>query len=362
MCEDGSVSRRGRVIALASAVLVILAGASRAAASASASISPVVGSTPTSAPIPSGFLGFSMEFYAVHEYAGSDPNAVNPLLVQLIRNLNPGQAPVLRIGGDSTDQSWWPVPGVLPPRGIDYPLTRGWIRVAAALANALGAKLIVGINLMLNQPALAAVEGRALLAGLGGSIAAFEPGNEADLYATLPWYLTARRKLRYGRAPSYTVADFIQQFSNVRHALPPVPIAGPSFSSLPWMQSGLSQFLASQPALGLVTFHRYPLRGCSVPPTSPVYPTIANLLSDASQSGLAAGVAPYVAMAHAQGLDVPDRRDEFSGLRRHDRGQRHVRLGAVDARHAVRDGQGRRRRRQHPHLPGRPVRALRLHR
>ena len=41
---------------------------------------------------------------------------------QLIRNLAPGQAPDLRIGGDTTDWTWWPVPGVAKPGGIRYSL------------------------------------------------------------------------------------------------------------------------------------------------------------------------------------------------------------------------------------------------
>jgi hypothetical protein len=308
-----NVLRQGWLIGVACGFVLLLAGATSAEAAASRStLSPILGGTPTSAPLPPGYLGLSLEFYAVHEYTGSDPNAINPVLVQLIRNLNPGQAPVLRIGGDSTDQSWWPVPGVLPPRGIDYSLTPGWIRTTAALATALGAKLIVGVNLMLHKPALAAVEARALLAGLGGSLEDFEIGNEADLYGTLPWYLTAHGKVRYGRPPSYDVTSFMQEFSNVRHALPPAPIAGPSFANLTWMAEGLPQYLASDPGLGLVTFHRYPLRGCHVASTSQSYPTVANLLSDYAQSQLAQGVAPYVAMAHAQGL--PFRVDEMNSV------------------------------------------------
>jgi hypothetical protein len=303
------VWRHPRLLALAWACLLLLAGAARAEAS---SVYPVVGSAPTSATIQPGFLGLSMEFYAVHKYTGSDPDAINPVLIQLIKNLNPGQAPVLRIGGDSTDQSWWPVPGVLPPRGIDYPLTEGWIRTTAALTNALGAKLIVGINMQLDRPALAAVEARALLAGLGSSIEAFEIGNEGDLYGALPWYLTASGKERFGRPPSYNVSDFIQEFSNIRHAIPPVPVAGPAFADLGWMTGGLSQFLSSEPGLGLVTFHRYPLRGCNVTQTSPAYPTIANLLSDYAQVDLAQSVAPFVAMAHAQGLKF--RLDEMNSV------------------------------------------------
>jgi hypothetical protein len=314
LCDDGRVSRQGRLIAFVFALLLVLpVGTAAASARRSRSlVSPVVGGEPSSAPIPSGFLGLSMEFYAVHEFTGSDPNAINPVFLQLIRNLTPGQAPVLRIGGDSTDQTWWPVPGVLPPRGIDYTLTPGWIRTTAAMAKALGAKLIVGINLILNRPALSAVEARALLSGLGGSVEALEPGNEPDLYGTLPWYQTVSNHSIYARPPSYDVADFLQDFSDVQHALPPAPLAGPTFSSLTWLSEGLSQFLAAEPKLGLVTFHRYPLRGCHVPVTSPSYPTIANLLSDYSQSELAQGVAPYVAMAHAQGVQF--RVDEMNSV------------------------------------------------
>jgi hypothetical protein len=307
------VSRQGRLVAFASALLLMLAGAAGARASAGALVDPVLGGTPTSAPLPPGFLGLSMELYAVHEYTGSDPNAVNPVLVQLIRNLTPGQAPVLRIGGASADQSWWPLPGVLPPRGIDYPLTQGWIRTTAALARTLGAKLIVGINLMLKRPALAAVEAQALLAGLGGSVEALELGNEADLYGSLPWFRTPSGRRVFGRPRAYQLPAFFQDFANVRRALPrATPIAGPAFAGLSWLSAGLSSFLAAEPGLGVVTFHRYPLRGCTVNSSSPAYPTIANLLSDYSQSGLAQGVAPFVAMAHAQGL--PFRVDEMNSV------------------------------------------------
>ena len=71
--------------------------------------------------IPYGFLGLSLEFRSVEAYAGDDPTALDPVFVQLVRNLAPGQAPVLRIGGDSTDWTWWPTPGIARPPGSGSP-------------------------------------------------------------------------------------------------------------------------------------------------------------------------------------------------------------------------------------------------
>ena len=70
----------------------------------------------------------------MHLYTGRDPLHVNPVLVQLLKALGPGPAPVLRIGGDSTDSTWWPMRGVIPPGGISYALTKGWLRTTRALA------------------------------------------------------------------------------------------------------------------------------------------------------------------------------------------------------------------------------------
>ena len=47
--------------------------------------------------VPSGFVGLSFEYSALPWYTGADPRAVNPAFEQLVRNLAPGQSPVLRI-------------------------------------------------------------------------------------------------------------------------------------------------------------------------------------------------------------------------------------------------------------------------
>ena len=93
-----------------------------------------LGQTEVGRPIPPGFVGFSFEYQAVRAYTGSDPGAINPVLVQLIRNLAPDQSPVLRIGGKSADQTWWPTPAIPCTPGVAYTLTPSWLATTRALA------------------------------------------------------------------------------------------------------------------------------------------------------------------------------------------------------------------------------------
>jgi hypothetical protein len=66
--------------------------------------------------------------------------------------------------------------------------------------------------------------------------------------------------------------------------------------------SGLGGFIAAEPGLSVVTYHRYPLLSCVTDPASQWFPSIANLFRDSSSLGLAQGVEHYVAVAHARGL------------------------------------------------------------
>ena len=261
-----------------------------------------VANTPVGGTIAPGFVGLSLEYKAIHAYTGRNPGAVNPVLVRLLAQLAPGHAPVLRIGGDSTDVTWWPVRGVIPPAGDSYALTPGWMRTTRAAADALGARLILGINLASGRPALAAAEGRAFVRGIGRShIAAFEIGNEPDLYSAFPWYRDRTNAVAFSRPRNYTRSRLTSDFSRWRAVLPSIPSAGPALAELTWLSS-LPQFLSAQRGLALLTVHRYPLRPCTTNPSDPSYPTIANLLADQSSSGLAQAVAPYVAIAHARGV------------------------------------------------------------
>lgn len=251
-------------------------------------------------PIPRGFLGLSLEYRAVEAYAGSDPSAINPVFEQLISNLSPGQPPRIRIGGDSTDWTWWPVPHMRRPPGVSYTLTKRWVAVTRALATALGARLILGIDLEADSAPLASAEARALSNGIGAhAISALEPGNEPELYRSWGWYCSSAGRPVTGRPRSYEFPAFVRDFSKIATAIPrELPLAGPTVGIHTWFP-GLPQFLAADPRVRVVTLHRYPLQNF-VSTTSPVYPSIGNLLSDAASRGLADSIAPYVRIAHAR--------------------------------------------------------------
>jgi hypothetical protein len=271
-----------------------------------------VGSQTTGRPIPAGFLGLSFEYTAVEGYAGTDPRAVNPVLVQLIRQLSPNQAPNLRIGGDTTDWTWWPVAGVARPGGIRYSLGPTWARVTAALAHALGAQLILGINLEANSQTIAAAEARGIASAVGRStIQALELGNEPELYGSFSWYRLPNGQHVTGRPPSYDFAAFQGDFSRISGALPSFALAGPATGAPKWLPT-LGQFLPAQPRVQVATLHRYPLQLCFMPAASPMYPSVAHMLSPAASQGLADSVASLVGVAHARHVAL--RIDEMNSV------------------------------------------------
>jgi hypothetical protein len=274
----------------------------------------------TVSPLAPGFVGVSMEYCdllpAIVESSaqpGASPTA-NPVLTNLVAGLAPGQRPVLRLGGDSTDHGYWNAnaplaqnPGRCPFRR--YALGPGIISAIGALARALDAQLILGLNLKAHNPSLAAAEAAVLAHSLGaparqfdtglGSldlafqsnfIEAFEIGNEPDLYRL------------YGAADGFDryLKDFSTWAATARASAGSARvIAGPSLGrlGLPWISGANApnweRFLAGQAAPKLLTFHFYPLLKGDCP--GPLCPSMANLLADGASIGLAEQVAPFVA-------------------------------------------------------------------
>jgi hypothetical protein len=272
----------------------------------------------TSQPVGAGFLGLSIEFQALPSYTGLDPHAINPVFESLVQGLAAGAPPVIRIGGDSSDVTWLPTPRIAKPPGVSFNLTPRWLATTHALAKNLGARIIFGLNLAANVPALAAAEARVALSRLGSSrVQALEIGNEPNVYTVVPWYHTPAGTPVTPRPPNYDFKVFAGDFRRESQALPAFPLAGPAYgvgpASLkgPWV-SHLSGLIASYPRLRVITLHRYPLRNCTVGPRSPEFPTIPNLLTEFSSRGLATDIAADVALAHRSGRQF--RVDELNSV------------------------------------------------
>ncbi len=264
--------------------------------------------TPHTRPLPSGFLGLSMQYKAFEQYAGTNPTSVNPAFLNLIRQIAPDQSPVLRFGGDSTDWTWWPVPGMKQPPGVTYTLTPKWLQMARAMNTDLHSRLILGINLEAGSVKVAQTEANALVDGVGKqNIAGLEIGNEPELYSAFNWYRKAGVGIK-GRTQSWTEAAFSKQFNQFAGVMPAgVPVAGPASGSAAYLAE-LGSFLKDQPRVKLSTFHAYPLKHC----TPGKVLTTSQLLSPASTSGFAAAQAGYVDVSHRYGKLA--RLDEINGI------------------------------------------------
>jgi hypothetical protein len=185
---------------------------------------------------------------------------------------------------------------------VTYTLGTAWLQVTRALVQALGARVILGLNLAADNPEVAATEARTLIDGIGkSSVQALELGNEPELYGGFAWYRTPDGRPVTARPRSYDFASFMRDFTNEASALPAAPLAGPNIGGPAWMPY-LDRFLRAQPRVSLVTMHRYPLQLCYSTPGSARYPTINHLLSSAASSGLAKGFQRAVAVAHSHGL------------------------------------------------------------
>lgn len=87
-----SPARRRSALVFVTLVVIVTAAASSFGSDPppGAALLVRIGNAPRGKPIPSGFVGLSLEYSAIPAYAGSDPNSINPVLEQLIRNLSPG--------------------------------------------------------------------------------------------------------------------------------------------------------------------------------------------------------------------------------------------------------------------------------
>jgi hypothetical protein len=305
-------------VAVVALVIVVLLGLptqpDRTPGVPAGAVEVTVGDTPISRPVAPGFLGLSLEYTTVPAFAGPDPAHVNPVFVRLLRDLTPAQRMVLRIGGDSTDWGWWPAAGLGKPPGIRYALTPSMLKAIKAVKAAAHARLILGLNLEANDPRLTGAEARALIQNLGQrSIAAFELGNEPEVYGAIGYYQNRRGREVHARRRHYAYRDYLREFSRFSHVVPAgIPLAGPATGGPRW-SAQLANFARRAPRARVITFHLYPLHRCYVHGrNSPIYPSIPHLLAPRASSGLAGEISPAVGAVHAAGAQL--RIDELNSV------------------------------------------------
>lgn len=270
-------------------------------------------------PLPASFLGLALEYGTVPEWTSQDGHP-NPILPALLRNLAPAGRPSIRIGGQSEDRSWWPVPGLHRPVGVTQSLGPSWIRSARRLVKETGARLLVGINLEAGSSQISQMEADRLVHGLGaGNIQALELGNERDLYRAIPWYreqgdhilpwYAKTGALEFARSPGWGPSAYAGQAASFAARLPRLPLAGPDTVPGSWT-TAFARLRRSR--VGMLTSHAYGLNQCVTDPALPGYPSLEHLLSLHASRGMFAGVAQTVALAHRDGLS--DRIDELGSV------------------------------------------------
>jgi hypothetical protein len=253
--------------------------------------------------IPASFLGLSFESWGLQEFERH--GALLARTLSLLRT--PGGPPLLvRIGGNSSDRSFWDPSG----RGLfrwAFAITPAYLRRTAALARSADLRLLIDLNMATARPAVSVRVAAAAARLLGTArIAGFEVGNEPDMFAHTGWVAAFSRQAGNAAASSMSATGYAHAFGTYARLLTPiaphVALLGPALG-YPRLDVGwLARLLSGpHPHLGLATGHLYPFSACARP-SSPSYPTIDRLLSSTGTAGIARSIEPAVALARRAGL------------------------------------------------------------
>jgi hypothetical protein len=162
-------------------------------------------------------LGFEISSVAVPGLLA----AKNASYVQLVRNL--GKRGVIRIGGNTSDYSTYSANGASVSAPKASVITQANLIELRSFLDAIGWKLIWGLNLGSDKLDNAVEEARAVASVMGDRLIAFQVGNEPDLFG------------RAGHRPAnYGYNDWLQDYRRtkaaVRAVVPGAPFAGPDLA------------------------------------------------------------------------------------------------------------------------------------
>jgi hypothetical protein len=284
------------------------AGATAAAARDAAPVTASVGAAGVGPAIDAGFVGLATEYWDIEDAVGTNPADPDVPFEQVVRNLAPYGGLTLRVGGDSTDWTWWPIPGMKQPIWVRWTMTPTWAAVTKKLAADLHAHLIVGVNMEADSPGVARAEVHEIASHIGTSVpTTYEIGNEPELYSKFAFYQNPHGRPVLGRPKSYSYSDITAQWNQIAGALPHVRLAGPGYSSLKALPD-VGEFLDSARQLSLLTVHSYPLKSSRCGGSLQE----SHLFEPASLQELAGEVNSWTSLARQHG--IPVRVDEMNSV------------------------------------------------
>ena len=227
--------------------------------------------------IPADFTGLSTEKKLMSRDCFS---AQNQDLIQLCRTLGPG---VFRIGANNVDSTFFKREGAPPlesmqeNRYVTDPRTIGPKSVDAFFdfARAAGWKIIYGVNLGANDPAMAADEADYAWKVGAKELIAIEIGNEPNLYSKGP-KREGIRPSSYGY-PQYK-AEFTAAYDAIKAKDAKIPITGPAITkSTKWMPLFMTDF---KDRVALATSHVYHLSAPETDPKAQRFTSVEKLLGE----------------------------------------------------------------------------------
>ena len=230
-----------RTLLAASAAFSLVPGLARAAGAVSIRLDP----ERRMRSIPADFMGLSYEISSVA--VPGLLSADNRAYVQLVRNLGPRG--VIRIGGNTSDFSSYQADGASQSLPKGTVVNAENLRQLRGFLDAIGWKLIWGLNLGSDELDNAVEEAQAVANAMGDRLLALQIGNEPDLF-----------KNAGHRAGTYDYAAWHAEYrrfkSAIRAALPHAPFAGPDIAGgrVDWMEA----FARDEGSdIALLTAHHY---------------------------------------------------------------------------------------------------------
>jgi hypothetical protein len=258
------------------------------------------------ATVPKSFLGLSIEYPDLPSYTGG-PGSPNELFLRLLQTLAAygNGPPVLRIGGNSGDQSWWNPAAAPRPPNVFTDITPQWVDALSVPVARLGTPVILGLNLALNDPGNAKAFAEAVSSRLPqGSIESLEIGNEPDLYTRPKTFHVGRRvRHRPQHRPTYGPDQYFQELEAYLGSLSAraLPLAAGGFASAAWDQFNAPLLDRTAGKVGILTAHSYPLRTCGTIRRRPRRGLIGRLLAN---SRAVARVRSIAAIARSRGIPL----------------------------------------------------------